>query len=141
MTRTTSRPWWAGVTLGGWLVSMTMVGAGQQPDVQLVLASAQVVTPIEGPPLLRLAANAPLAFETRPSGEGDAAGTSLVVYLPGVVRADLATLGPLVPFGVSAVHVEGGIELIVSAGGVAGLAVRAGRQPNEIEVTVRASAP
>ncbi len=141
MTRMTIRPWWAGVTLSGWLVSMAMVGAVQQPDIQLVLASAQVVTPVERPPLLRLAANAPLAFETRPSEDGDAGGASLVVYLPGVVRADLATLGPLLPFGVTAVHVEGGMEVTVSAAGVAGLEARAGRQPNEIDIVASSPVP
>jgi hypothetical protein len=120
------------------------VTARAQAQVQETfrLVSAQVVTAAgDRPPLLRLAANGPIAFQVlTPEESGLPAGSShLAVRLYGVRPGDLdlATLGGLAPF--SLVMTESGTGAVVNIG-LAGLATdatlraRAGQRTNELEV-------
>jgi hypothetical protein len=116
------------------------------------LVSAQVVTASGGrPPLLRLAANGPIAFRVLTAEEAAASGVApgsrrLAVRLYGVRAGDLAASGSLAPFSVvitSASAGEGGSgsDTIVNVG-LGGLApdaalqVRAGQRVNELELVV-----
>lgn len=113
-----------------------LLATGPEPlgaQERLTLASAQVVTLAEGPPLLRLAANGALAFDVEPT-PGDE--TSISVTLHGVARSNLDGQ-PLVPFQVSVRTVEAGLVLTVTAAGEGGRpVVRAGRLAHEIEVVL-----
>jgi hypothetical protein len=131
------------------LALLTAGAAGAPGDAMVVraqeafrLVSAQVVTAAgDRPPLLRLAANGPIAFQVlTPEESGLPAGSSrLAVRLYGVRpgELDLSTLGGLAPF--SLVVTPSGSDAIVNVG-LAGLAadatlrVRAGQRMNELEV-------
>lgn len=121
------------VGAGGALGDGTTVSA--QETFRLV--SAQVVTAAGSrPPLLRLAANGPIAFQAlTPEESGLPAGSPrLAVRLYGVRPGELATLGGLDPF--SLVVTASGTDAIVHVGLAADatLRVRAGRRMNELEV-------
>jgi hypothetical protein len=129
--RSSMRACLAGVALA---LHLVVVPAAAQD--RLVLASAQVVTAIDGPPRLRLAASGPVAFTRLPPAE-DAGGARILVRLHGVAQVDLATLGGLAPFTVSTAAGEDFIDLTVVLGMTdARLDVRQGRLPHEIEFVV-----
>jgi hypothetical protein len=111
------------------------------------LVSAQVVTASsDRPPLLRLAANGPIAFRVLTSEESGLPQGSprLAVRLYGVRPGELATLGGLDPFSLVVTAASdggssGGSDSIINVG-LTGLApdatlhARAGQRANELEI-------
>jgi hypothetical protein len=102
------------------------------------LASAQVVTFTDRAPVLKLAANGPIAFTVLPPEDGTSPDPQRVrLRLHGVAPGGPATLAGLAPFVVSVVAEPRGSLVTVSLPGLpsgAQLHVRAGVQSNEIEV-------
>ncbi|BCS34832.1 hypothetical protein TBR22_A40580 [Luteitalea sp. TBR-22] len=135
MTHSTPLRSFARACLLGLAVGLLAVAPGTAQE-RLVLASAQVVTAIDGPPTLRLAASGPLAF-TRLLPAEDVGGAQILVRLHGVAQVDLATRDGLAPFTLSTAAGEGFVDLTIVLGmtGVR-LDVRPGRLPHEIEFVV-----
>jgi hypothetical protein len=116
------------------------------------LASAQVVTSTVKPPVLKLTANGPIAFEVLPADPGGSggAGTSggrIVARLYGVAPADLASFGDLTPFALAATAVASAngsdtdTIITITTGAVSAasgqaLVLRAGMKSNEIEAAI-----
>ena len=117
------------------------------------LASAQVVTSTDRPPMLRLSASGPIAFEVLPTdASGDPVGPGRVVArLFGVAPADGASsssgLGDLAPYvltmttAVSANGTDTDTIVTIMTGAVASdsnarLVLRPGMKSNEIEAAI-----
>jgi hypothetical protein len=125
---------------------------GGPPAPAFRLVSAQVVTTSGGgPPLLRLAANGPIAFRALAAEEAEALGVApgsrrLVVHLYGLRPGDLAGSGDLAPFSVIITPASDGAgssgsDAIVNVGLAnlppdAVLHARAGQRVNELEFVV-----
>jgi hypothetical protein len=117
---------------------------GQAPAVTpWRLASAQVVTSTVHPPMLKLSASGPIAFEVLPA---DASGAPVgpdrvVARLYGIAPGDLASSGDLAPFAltVTAEPSANGIDtdtlLTIATGAASGqrLILRAGMKSSELE--------
>jgi hypothetical protein len=116
--------------------TLLLVAAPVSAQDHLVVASAQVVTAVDGPPSLRLAANGPLAFTRLPPIEG-ATGAQVVMRLHGVERVNMSSIDGLAPFVTSTLPGPGFVDLAVALVGTDGrLDVRHGRLSHEIEVVV-----
>lgn len=113
------------------------------------LASAQVVTSTVRPPVLKLTASGPIAFQALPTdANGDPVGPNRVVArLFGVAPGDLASFGDLAPFALTVTAAESAngtdADTIVSittgaVGATSGqmLVLRAGMKSNELEVVI-----
>src|SRR5262245_44192426 len=72
------------------------------------LASAQVVTSTASPPVLKLTANGPIAFEVLPADvNGNPVGAGRVVArLFGVGAGEIASFGDLAPFALTVTAAE-----------------------------------
>jgi hypothetical protein len=133
MTHTTPLRSSTRACLAGLAIFLLLAGVPGTAQERLVLASAQVVTAVDGPPTLRLAASGPLAFTRLPPAE-DAGGTQVLVRLHGVAQVDLATTDGLAPFTLSTAVGEGFVDLTVVLGMTdVRIDVRPGRLPHEIE--------
>jgi hypothetical protein len=113
------------------------------------LASAQVVTSTERPPVLKLTANGPIAFQVLPadsSGQPITPGR-IVARLYGVAPGDLASSGDLAPFALtvtpadSANGTDSDAIVTISTAAVSwtsgqALVMRAGMKSNEIEAAI-----
>jgi hypothetical protein len=113
------------------------------------LASAQVVTASDRPPVLKLTATGPIAFALlSEDGEQQAAPNRLIARLYGVAPDTLAAPGGLSPFTVS-IRAAGGtmdsdaIVTITTSGLPAGqaLMLRQGARSNELEVVIATASP
>jgi hypothetical protein len=126
-------------------------GSGQvfaQTPAVYRLASAQVVTSTVAPPVLKLTASGPVAFETLPAdANGNPVGPGRVVArLFGVAPGDLAaSFGDLAPFvltvapSVSANGTDADTIVTINTGAVSSgqeLVMRAGMKSNEIEAAI-----
>lgn len=114
------------------------------------LASAQVVTSTVAPPMLKLAASGPIAFETLPADPngGPIGPGRIVARLFGVTPGDLASSGDLAPFVLTATPAASAngtdVDTIVTiATGVVTsgqtLVLRAGMKSHEIEAAIVAA--
>jgi hypothetical protein len=115
------------------------------------LASAQVVTSTVLPPVLKLTASGPIAFQTLPAdANGEPAGPGRVIArLFGVASGDIASFGDLAPFALTVTAAESAnatdVDTIVTitTGAITSgqtLVLRAGMKSNEIEAAI-VSAP
>ena len=104
----------------------------------VVLASAQVVTWPDRPPVLRLLVSAPAAFEVVPADDAAAASGVIVVRLIGVERAEMPAGESLAPFVLTTTRGPGYLDVAVAGPVPEGhaLAARSGRQPHEVEIVV-----
>ena len=111
------------------------------------LASAQVVTSTVRPPVLKLTASGPIAFEALPTdANGNPVGPGRVVArLFGVAPGDLASFGDLAPFGLTVTSAESanGTDtdtiVTITTGAVSSgqmLMLRAGMKSNELEAAI-----
>lgn len=110
------------------------------------LASAQVVTATDRPPVLKLTASGPIAFRVVPAEETGVPDSPhrLTARLYGVTPGELATLTGLAPFAVTTTATGNDTIVTVSAAGLpssATLSVRAGMRSNELEVAITMPAP
>ena len=106
---------------------------------EFVLASAQVVDSTTAPPVLKLTANGPIAFEVVQNDQADGTDGGLVVRLYGVHPSGDLSLGSLAPFSVSVTEVADGCRLRISMAQLAGSphwVVKTGGRANELEVSV-----
>ena len=116
------------------------------------LASAQVVTSTVRPPVLKLTASGPIAFQVMPTdASGAPVGSDRVVArLYGIAPGDLASSGDLAPFAltVTAEASANGMDtdtLVTIATGAVGatsgqrLVLRAGMKANEVEAVIVAA--
>jgi hypothetical protein len=112
------------------------------------LASAQVVTSTVSPPVLKLTASGPIAFQMLPAdADGDPVGPGrIVARLFGVTPGDLASSGDLAPFALTvtaapsanATDADTIVTITTGAIGTSGqaLTLRAGMKSNEIEAAI-----
>jgi hypothetical protein len=113
------------------------------------LASAQVVTSTVRPPVLKLTASGPIAFQMLPTdANGDPVGPGrIVARLFGVAPGDVASLGDLAPFAlvVTAAESANGTDsdtiVTITTGAISPasgqtLVLRAGMKSNEIEAAI-----
>lgn len=105
------------------------------------LASAQVVTATDRPPVLKLTASGPIAFRVVPAEETGvpASPHRLTARLYGVMPGDLATLTGLAPFALATTGVDHDTIVTISASGLpstASLHLRMGMRSNELEVVI-----
>ena len=112
------------------------------------LASAQVVTSTASPPVLKLTANGPIAFEVLPAdANGNPVGAGRVVArLFGVAAGEIASFGDLAPFAltVTAAESANGTDadtiVTITTGGITTsgqtLVLRAGMKSNELEAAI-----
>jgi hypothetical protein len=113
------------------------------------LASAQVVTASDRPPVLKLTATGPIAFALLSEDAGQpAAPNRLIARFYGVAPDNLAAPGGLAPFTVSvraasATVDSDAIVTITTAGLQPGeaLTLRQGARSNEVEVVIAATSP
>jgi hypothetical protein len=136
-----------------WLAGSGGNVAGQPPTpiaaTTYRLASAQVVTSTQRPPMLKLSASGPIAFQVLPTdASGDPVGPGRVVArLFGVAPGDLASSGDLAPFALtvmaaaSANGTDTDTIVTITTGAVASdsgerLVLRPGMKSNEIEAAI-----
>jgi hypothetical protein len=113
------------------------------------LASAQVVTSTVRPPVLKLTASGPIAFQALPTdANGDPVGPNRVVArLFGVAPGDIGSFGDITPFSLTVTTAESAngtdADTIVTittgaAGATSGqtLVLRAGMKSNELEAVI-----
>jgi hypothetical protein len=112
------------------------------------LASAQVVTSTVRPPVLKLTASGPIAFQMLPTdANGDPVGPGRVVArLFGIAPGDVASLGDLAPFAliVTAAESANGTDsdtiVTITTGALTtsgqALVLRSGMKSNEIEAAI-----
>ena len=113
------------------------------------LASAQVVTSTVLPPVLKLTASGPIAFQMLPAdANGDPVGPDRVVArLFGVAPGDVASFGDLAPFALTVTAAESANAtdadtiVTITTGAVSAtsgqtLVLRAGMKSNEIEAAI-----
>lgn len=103
------------------------------------LASAQVVESTDRPPMLKLTANGPIAFQVETAAESGADGSpnQLVIRLYGVTVEQGAALDAVAPFSVATTAIDHSTRVLVRTAALpAGerLQVRAGSRTSEIEV-------
>jgi hypothetical protein len=125
------------------LLLLLVLLPGAVPAAQEVyrLASAQVVTATDRPPVLKLTASGPIAFRVVPAEETGvpASPHRLTARLYGVMPGELATLTGLAPFDVTTTGMGNDTMVTVSASGLpaaATLSVRTGMRSNELEVVI-----
>jgi hypothetical protein len=113
------------------------------------LASAQVVTSTVRPPVLKLTASGPIAFQVLPA---DASGAlvgpeRVVARLFGIAPGDLASFGDLAPFALTVTAAESANAtdadtiVTITTGAVSAtsgqtLVLRAGMKSNELEAAI-----
>lgn len=118
-------------------LAIAAVSAGQAAAAGQVfqLASAQVVPSTSGAPLLRVAANGPIAYEVEPAGDGSTG--HLQLRLHGVAPKDGFVSTDLTPYYVQVQAVgDSGTRLIIwGPVGHGQWQVRSSNQSNEIEIT------
>jgi hypothetical protein len=137
----------AGSGSGGQVFGQAQGGGGGVATYRL--ASAQVVTSTVQPPMLRLSASGPIAFQVLPTdASGAPVGSDRVVArLYGIAPGDLASSGDLAPFAlmVTAEASANGVDtdtLVTIATGAVGttsglrLVLRAGMKTSEIEAAI-----
>lgn len=122
-------------------------GEPQATVITWRLASAQVVTSTVAPPVLKLTASGPIAFETLPADPngGPAGPGRIVARLFGVTPGDLASSGDLAPFVLTAIPSASAngtdVDTIVTiaTGAITSgqtLVLRAGMKSHEIEAAI-----
>lgn len=105
------------------------------------LASAQVIQPAEGPPILKLAADGPIAFASLPADDAGvpASPARIVARLYGVTPGDVAAPASVAPFVVTVRPVDNDSVVIVEVPGLpAGhtLTLRSSQRTSELEVLI-----
>jgi len=132
--------------IGGVLL---LTATGSQADTTYRLASAQVVASTVRPPVLKLTASGPIAFEILPiDTNGDPTGSNRVVArLYGVAPGDVTSFGDLAPFALtitateSANATDADTIVTITTGAISAtsdqmLVLRAGMKSNEIEAAI-----
>jgi hypothetical protein len=108
------------------------------------LASAQVILPTEGPPILKLAANGPIAFASLPADDAGipASPARIVARLYGVSPGDVAAPVSVAPFVVTVRSVDNDSVVTIEVPGLpAGhaLTLRSSHRTSELEVVIAAT--
>lgn len=126
-------------------------GETQAPasDTTWRLASAQVVTSTVRPPVLKLIASGPIAFQVLPADPSGAPGgpDRVVARLFGVAPGDVAAFGDLAPFVLTVTAAESANAtdadtiVTIATGAISAtsgqtLVLRAGMKSNEIEAAI-----